>query len=387
MSEALMFVSPDKYLQGAGILEQCQDYLHPLGRKVLMMADAIVWPIAGDAFTGYLENNGFTVTRVEFGGEASVEEITRITKIARDAKVDMVIGLGGGKTLDTSKAIAQAVNARLVIAPTAASADAPTAGLSVLYTPDGQFDQYEFYTRHSDLVLVDTQVIANAPVRTLVSGISDAMATNIEAKATAKKHGVTMGGGKATFAGRAIAAECERVLWEYAYEAVESNKAHVVTPALEAIVEANTLLSGLGFENGGLAAAHAIHNGFTAVHGEIHSLTHGEKVAFGTMVELVLQGTPHDELNKYIEFYLTLGLPITLEATHLDQLSDAELLEIGKLATAPDETMKNMPFTVTPEMVVNAMKAASAYAHGYESSHDIRPVFVNKALAMAGVNQ
>lgn len=93
------------------------------------------------------------------------------------------------------------------------------------------------------------------------------------------------------------------------------------------------------------------------------------------MVELVLENTPHDVLDKYIEFWLTLGLPITMQDTHLDQLSEAELLQIGELATAPDETMKNMPFTVTPEMVVNAMKAATAYVEAYRRSHDVKPIF------------
>lgn len=370
-----MFVSPDTYIQGAGLLEHSAQYMEKLGKHVLIMADKIVWEIAGEDFASYLTANDFKVEKVTFNGEASVEEIERITKIAKETNVEVVIGLGGGKTLDTSKGIAYEAGTKLVIAPTSASADAPTAGLSVLYTEDGVFDRYMFYPKHSDLVLMDTKIIANAPVRMLVSGISDAMATNIEAKATAMKHGVTMGNGAATFTGRIIAQECERVLWDYAYEAVESNEHGLVTPALEAIVEANTLLSGLGFENAGLAAAHAIHNGFTAVKGEIHHLTHGEKVAFGTMVELVLEDTPHDVLDKYIEFWLTLGLPITMKDTHLDQLSEDELMEIGKLATAPDETMKNMPFTVTPEMVVDAMKAASAYVDAYRKSHQITPIF------------
>lgn len=370
-----MFVSPDTYVQGENVLNHSSEYIKKLGNKLLVLSDETVWKIAGERFVDYLEQSGFVVEKVTFNGEASVQEINRITKIAKEKNVEVVIGLGGGKTIDTSKGVAMDADTKLVVAPTAASADAPTAGLSVLYTEDGVFDQYKFYPKHSDLVLLDTKIIANAPVRTLVSGIADAMATNIEAKATSIKHGVTMGNGAATFAGRAIAAECENVLWKYAYEAVESNKNKLVTPAIEAIVEANILLSGLGFENAGLAAAHAIHNGFTAVKGDIHHLTHGEKVAFGSMVELVLENTPHETLDRYINFWLTLGLPITMEDTHLDQLSDEELLKIGKLATAPDETMKNMPFEVTPEMVVDAMKAASAYVKAYKNSHVVTPIF------------
>ena len=133
----------------------------------------------------------------------------------------------------------------LVIAPTAASADAPTAGLSVIYTDDGSFDHYSYYKQHSDLVLMDTQVIAGAPIRTLISGIADALATNIEAKTTAQSYGVTFNGrgGVPTLAGQAIAAECENALWQYSYEAVISSEQNLVTPALENVIEANTLLS------------------------------------------------------------------------------------------------------------------------------------------------
>src|SRR5699024_12418424 len=98
-----------------------------------------------------------------------------------------------------------------------------------------------------------------------------------------------------TIAAKAIAEKCEQVLFEYGHLAYESVKAKVVTPALEYIVEANTLLSGLGFESGGLSAAHAVHNGFTALDGDIHKLSHGEKVAFGTLVQLALEDRSLEE--------------------------------------------------------------------------------------------
>ncbi len=87
-----------------------------------------------------------------------------------------------------------------------------------------------------------------------------------------------------------------------------ASEAKVVTPALENIIEANTLLSGIGFESGGLAAAHAIHNGFTALTGDIHHLTHGEKVAYGTLVQLFLENRPKEVLDKYIRFYQQIGM-------------------------------------------------------------------------------
>ena len=210
--------------------------------------------------------------------------------------------MGAGKALDTAKAVANNLKVPVVVFPALASTDAPTSGLSVVYTEEGEFEQYLFYKKNPDLVLMDTKIIASAPARMLASGISDALATLVEARAVKQKNGNTMSGGKATIAGFAIAEKCEKVLFDYGVLAYEANKANVVTPALEAIVEANTLLSGLGFEDSGLAAAHAIHNGFTAVDGDIHHLSHGEKVAYGTLTQLVLE-------NKTVTIQVTLPDP------------------------------------------------------------------------------
>lgn len=136
-----LFVSPDTYVQGSDLLNHSAEYIQKLGKHLLIMADEIVWSIAGDKFVEYLEKNDFTIEKVIFNGEASVEEINRITDIAKEKNVDVVVGLGGGKTLDTSKGIAYEAGTKLIIAPTSASADAPTAGLSVLYTEDGVFDR------------------------------------------------------------------------------------------------------------------------------------------------------------------------------------------------------------------------------------------------------
>src|SRR5699024_3346000 len=163
-----------------------------------------------------------------------------------------------------------------------------------------------FYNKNPDLVLIDTAVVAKAPPRFFASGIADAMATWVEARATIKSDGETMAGGKPSIAAQAIAKTCEETLFKYgipAYHAVEKG---LVTKQVEAVVERNTLLSRLGFETGGLAGAHAIHNGFTVLEGDIHKLTHGEKVGYGTLVQLMLELHSEAELRKYIHFYRAL---------------------------------------------------------------------------------
>ncbi|BBQ65803.1 hypothetical protein WP3W18C02_06220 [Klebsiella quasipneumoniae] len=131
----------------------------------------------------------------------------------------------------------------------------------------------------------------------------------------------------------------------------------MVTEALERIIEANTYLSGIGFESSGLAAAHAIHNGFTILE-ECHHLYHGEKVAFGTLAQLVLQNSPMDEIETVLGFCQRVGLPVTLAQMGVKEGIDAKITAVAKATCAEGETIHNMPFAVTPESVHAAILTA-----------------------------
>ncbi|WP_313631213.1 glycerol dehydrogenase [Enterococcus devriesei] len=360
-----IFASPSRYIQGKGMLKEGIKYIKTLGKTALLITDEDVWEIVGkDLFERMKENEMKPIEEI-FGGEASEKEIKRISKKAKDEDIEVIVALGGGKAIDTGKAIADDFKLPLAVLPTVASTDAPTSALSVIYSPEGNFEKYRFYDKNPDLVLVDTEVIVNAPAELLADGIADALATLVEARAVAQKNGQTMAGGSQTAAGMAIAVKAEEILFENALMAIEANKAHVVTKAFEEIVEANTLLSGLGFESAGLAAAHAIHNGFTVMDGDIHHLSHGQKVAYGTLTQLMLENADSDELDDYIELYQLLDLPTTLEEMHLAHASYEDLLKIGEQATIEGETIHEMPFEVTAEDVAAAMKAVDAYVTTY----------------------
>ncbi|KRK48973.1 iron-containing alcohol dehydrogenase [Secundilactobacillus kimchicus] len=361
-----IFGSPSTYEQGKGILFQSSESLHKLGKTPVLMADATVYNIIGNQFLDYLKQSKFDVKKTTFKGEASETEINRITSIGSEFDADFIIGLGGGKTLDSAKAIADNLGLPVAILPTLASTDAPCSRLSVIYTADGSFDKYRFYSKNPDLVLVDTQLVANAPVRLLASGIADALATNVEAQAVARADGQTMLGAKQTLVGNAIAEKCEETLFNYAVQALDAAKVHVVTDALNKVIEANTLMSGVGFESGGLAAAHAIHNGLTALNGPIHAKTHGEKVAFGTLTQLFLEGRSTAEINRYLDLDLALGLPTTFSDLDIPSVTDDDLHAVGEAATQPNDTMTEMPFEVTADDVVAAMKGADAYSRAYQ---------------------
>ncbi|MGT2844701.1 glycerol dehydrogenase [Streptococcus hongkongensis] len=356
-----VFASPSRYIQGKNALFDNHKHILNLGVKPILLCDDLVYQIVGEKFETYLNEHDISVNYVAFNGEASDNEINRVTELGRDKENDLIIGLGGGKTIDSAKAIADQLNIPLIIAPTVASTDAPTSALSVIYTDDGAFEKYIFYSKNPDLVLVDTQVICQAPPRLLASGIADGLATWVEARAVLQKNGDTMAFGNQTLAGIAIAQACERTLFADGLQAMASCQEKVVTKAFENVVEANTLLSGLGFESAGLAAAHAIHNGFTALEGDIHHLTHGEKVAYGTLTQLFLENKPKEEIDRYIRFYQQIKMPTTLKEMHLDQASYDELLKVGKQATIEGETIHQMPFSISAEDVADALLAVDAY--------------------------
>ena len=231
--------------------------------------------------------------------------------------------------------------------------------LSVIYTDEGVFQEYRFYRKNPDLVLVDTEVIAQAPPRLLVAGMGDALATWFEARTCVAGHVKNMRGGGSTNSAAALAELCYKTLLEDGAAALRAVETKVVTPALERLVEANTLLSGLGFESSGLAAAHAVHNGLTVAPGTHHYL-HGEKVAFGLLVQLVLEGSSRTTVEQVLGFSTEVGLPITLAEIGLSNLPQDTLAQIAARAAAPGETIHNEPFEVIPDMVADAILAADA---------------------------
>ena len=354
----LAFASPGRYLQGPQAIEEVANVVSDLGcENPLVLRDVVALESVGEALSAPLERIAGAI-EADFGGECSPEEIDRLVDLARERGADGVVGAGGGKTLDTAKAVAIPAGLPLTIVPTLASTDAPTSALSVVYDEEGSFLEYRFHAKHPDAVVVDTSIVASAPVRFLVAGMGDALATHFEAQASAVTRQQTMAGGAPTHAALALARLSYDTVLENGVAAKLAAERGAVTPAVEAIVEANTLLSGLGFESGGgVAAAHAIHNGLTALEGT-HDYWHGEKVAFGLIAMLVLEGRPSALIEEVLDFCISVGLPVCLEDIGVGDAGLEDLTEVAEAACAEGETMHNQPFEVSPPMVVAAMLAA-----------------------------
>lgn len=354
MGTSLILASPSRYVQGDGVLTDIGEHLAKIGSNPLLVADDRVWELVGETVQASLEAASLPVSREGFGTFTTAASVDHLAEVISAHGHDVIVGIGGGSVIDAAKAAGFTAGIRWATVPTAASSDAPCSALSVIYTEEGAFSEYRFFPSNPHLVLIDTRVVANAPERFLVGGIGDALATWVEARAVARGTAQTMAGGRPTETAKALAELSWDLLWENSLHALDAVRANVVTPALEKVVEANTLLSGLGFESGGLAAAHAIHNGLTAAP-QTHGLTHGEKVNIGTLTQLVLEGADTDDIEDFIIFTTQVGLPNTLTEVGLSPQHTAELRAVAEAATVPDETIHAMPFPVSAETVFDAL--------------------------------
>jgi glycerol dehydrogenase len=321
-----------------------------------------------------------THTELHFGifsGEVTRQEIQRLTASMHGLECEGVIGIGGGKVLDAAKAVANQAKVPLCIVPTIVSNDAPTSSLSVLYTEAGAFDDVLFYQRSPDVVVVDTWIIAQAPVRLLVAGMGDALSTYFEARTCVQadrdnflgnadagmKAGIS--GAKATLTSMAIAELCYRVLLEDGLQAKRAAEQQCVTKAFNRVVEANALMSGIGFESNGVATAHAVYCGFSEL-GSRATMYHGEYVAFGTLVMLVLEGKTSRELDAVLRFCLSIGLPVNFEDLGLADITAHELDSVARTAADPNQTSKVEPFEVTFDEMKAALICASDLGQLYK---------------------
>ncbi|MBY6198165.1 glycerol dehydrogenase [Vibrio hangzhouensis] len=352
-----IIISPSKYVQGENVLGSIASYVKALGANPLAIADEFVTGLVGETVKESFVKEEMPLAMDIFNGECSRVEIDRLTDICSTQKNDVIIGIGGGKTLDTAKSVAFYTKIPVVVVPTIASTDAPTSALAVIYTPEGEFAEYLLFPKNPDMVVMDTKVIAGAPVRLLVAGMGDALSTYFEARANMTSGKATMAGGAPTRSAQALAKLCYETLLEDGLKAKVAVENGVSTTAVENIIEANTYLSGIGFESSGLAAAHAIHNGLTKLE-ECHHLYHGEKVAFGTLVQLVLENAPMEEINTVINFCREVGLPTNLFEMGVKEINKDKLYEVAEGATAEGETIHNMPFPVTADSAFAAILTA-----------------------------
>jgi glycerol dehydrogenase len=360
------------------LIRELSKYTSIYGKNAFAIIDQYFYDEMTPILKEDFEHAGYVMQTQIFNSEVTAE---RVENAANEAKIyapDVIIAIGGGKTIDTAKAVADLCKVPVVIVPTSASTDAPTIALSVMYSEEGEHLCARPYDKNPDIVLMDSQIIADAPVRFLVAGMADALSTVFEARANqlSDSPNYVAGGYRRTKAGEAIAETCYDVLMKNGRLALEAAKHHVVTEALENIIEANTLLSGIGVENNACAGAHSICEGISILP-EDKKTFHGEKVGFGVLCQLMLENAKTEIIDEVYTFCIDVGLPVTLDDLYIKNTSK-------NIMAIAEHSLKSYwdsePVYVDANIVYSAIAAADAMGQKYKNKMNAKEPYCKGRL-------
>jgi glycerol dehydrogenase len=337
-----VFGGASRYVQGAGAIDSLGPLAAELGASAAVIIDVAIVPLLGERLLASFATEGMTVQVVPVNDEVTHANIgRRVAEVDVSAGLPVIVGVGGGKSLDLARAVSWKLRAPFVTVPTIASNDSPAAMAVAVYDLDHHMVEVIQTGRNPEIVLADTQVIAAAPVRFFSAGIGDAIAKKFEADACREAGGLSQHGTRPLRLAGAIADECYRTLREYAPRAMHAAASHQADEAFENTVEATILMSGLAFENGGLSIAHSLMRGLVVIR-NARSALHGEHVAYGLMVQRALEGADDAELHDLAEFLGAVSLPATLGALGLTDPTPAELEELVERTLGSPHTHKTL---------------------------------------------
>ncbi|MFS0784020.1 iron-containing alcohol dehydrogenase family protein [Bacillus sp. 1P06AnD] len=332
--------APSEYILQKGSLQLLEEKLKERGfEKVIIVHGRKSWHAARPYWPALRDTKSIDFT---YGGECSFSEIDALSQLAAEHHVDAIIGVGGGKVLDLVKAASHVTHTPYILIPTLASNCSPWTPVAVIYDNAGVFSRFDVYPEAASLVLVEPLILLAAPLELLVAGIGDTLAKWYEAD-------VQM----ASIADKSVplqishhvAALCKEQLLTHSEAAIEAVRSGQLNDSFIQITETVIMLAGMvggfGDHYGRVAAAHAIHNGLTALD-ETHVALHGEKVAYGILVQLVLEDK-WAEVKTLLPFYRRLSLPASLKEVGVTDLTSDKINQTAQKATIPGESIHILP--------------------------------------------
>lgn len=346
-------VAPARVLRGP--LPQASSAIARLGKRPLIVGGERTLSILRPYLDRAFEGQGLATASASYGRNCSEASLTSLREAAAAHEADLVVGVGGGKALDAAKLLAHQCQLPVVAIPTSAATCAAWTALSNVYSEGGAFQYDVPLPRCPDLLVLDYEAIRTAPQRTLVAGIGDALAKWYEASVSSSRSTATL-----VVAAVQQARVLRDILLQKSAAALENPGGEEWREVVDATVLLAGVVGGLGGASCRTVAAHAVHNGLTHIPAARQAL-HGEKVAYGILVQLRLEETiqgsqlARSARQQLLEFYTEIGLPKTLEDLGLHQVTLAELRRAAEVACHPNSDLHRLPFSVLPEELLAAL--------------------------------
>lgn len=344
------------YSIGDKIYERIGPVCESYGKKVLVIGGRKALAAAYDKIAAYVAQTNLKIIGTEIYGEnCTYATVERLRALPLYQEADMVFGVGGGKALDTVKCLCIPDDKPVFSFPTIASNCAATTSVSILYNEDGTFLKPHFFIRPVMHAFIDTQIIAQAPSQYMWAGIGDTYAKYYEALISSRDERLE----HFTAVGVAVSQMCRDPLLLYSARALEDHKQGLCTYAVEQVVLAIVVTTGIASifltkdytpdYNSGLA--HAIFYALTAYPVIEERHLHGEVVAFGILIALLVDGQK-EEFEKIYELNKSIGLPTRLSDIEIAPAQWEECLY--RIPTMSD--VAHYPYKVTRPMLEDAMK-------------------------------
>ena len=360
-----IMTAPGRYIQDYNVIKDFARHASRLGKRPFIIGGRTALSRVKDDITSGINEQGLECSFSVFTGKGTKKEALDLAAEAKSHNADIIAGIGGGLVIDTAKAAAHHTDLPLAIIPTIASTDAPCSSVALQYTEDHVIDDIVILKRNPDLVIVDTRIIAEAPTRFFVAGMGDALATWFEANTCEMTGAKNLAGALPTGAGKAIARLTYDTVMQYGESAKMAVDLNSVTPAVELVIEANCLLSSIGFENCGMGAAHSFGIGVGTLKGTEDRL-HGELVGFGIIANLIIENYPKEEIEEVLRFCISVGLPVTLDELNVEDQSRENIQRAGQACFGPGSNMKNLAFDVSPDLATDIIITADALGRRYK---------------------
>ena len=353
-------IAPTTVLRGPGVWSAALPRVAALSRRPLLLGRSACTLDLRRHLHAALETAGLAPQAAELLHDCCEEDLIRLAALSRATACDAVLAAGGGKVLDAGKLLADRLGLPCITVPTSAATCAGWTALANLYSPAGAFERDVALARCPDLLVFDHDLVSQAPLRTLASGIADAMAKWYEAS-------VSSGSSRDGLVQQAV--QMARLLRD---QLLLEGEAALAEPGGEAwgrVAEACGLTAGLIGGLGGArcrtVAAHAVHNGLTqlaASHGHLH----GEKVGFGILVQLRLEEQvggnrlASQARRQLISLFRRLSLPISLADLGLGSASLDDLGRVCGFACRADSDLHQLPFRVDATDLLTALVSTTA---------------------------
>jgi len=317
-------MAPGRYVQGPGALDLIGAEAARFCDRAFAVCDAGVHDLIADRLRDSFARANVSDHVSRFSGEPSPDAIDRLAAEASTHRAGVVIGLGGGRAIDTAKAVAWKLEMPFISVPTTAATDAAAARGIAIYDESHRLLSVEQLARNPDCVLADTALIAHGPVRFLRAGLGEALSKAYEVEACLTAGALNKHGTQPLSIAGLVAAECRRVILAHGEGALAAADRGEISADLEAVVEGVLLLGCLAFENGGLSIAHAV-AGALGSHPKTRQTLHGEHVAYGTLVQVAFEDRAAEQVAELRRFCRRTGLPTTLAGLGMADPATADI--------------------------------------------------------------